>query len=110
MTDVPHFTLPFRFDPSGAGMTAVVAEQDTTDEIMSCVLAVLLCPEGFRAESPAFGIEDPTFTEGVADRDAIAAALAEWEPRAHSIVTARVDALDALLDYVLVALDVPSGD
>lgn len=106
MTDVPHFALPFRF----AGGQAVVFEQDTTDEIMSCALAVLLCPRGFRAELPEFGIEDPTFSEGFVDPEAIANALAEWEPRAHSIVTTRVDAMDALVDHVLASLSVPSGD
>jgi phage baseplate assembly protein W len=110
MTDIPHFTLPFRFDAGGVGPTAVVAEQDTTDEIMSCVLAVLLCPRGFRAELPDFGIEDPTFSQGAVDHEPIAAALAEWEPRAHSVVTTRLDAMDELIDHVLVSLGVPSGD
>lgn len=106
MTDVPHFTLPFRF----AAGQAVVAEQDTTDEIQSCVVAVLLCPTGFRAELPEFGIEDPTFSEGIVDHEEIADALAEWEPRANSLAASELDDLDALIDHVLVSLAVPSGD
>lgn len=110
MTDIPHFALPFRFDTTGGAVSAAVLEQDTADEIMSCVLAVVLCPVGFREESPEFGIEDPTFTQGFADADAIADAIAEWEPRAVSSVITRVDSMDELLDYVLVSLGVSSGD
>jgi hypothetical protein len=106
MTDIPHFALPLRFE-NGA---AVVVDQDTTDDVLSCALAVLLCPLGFRAELSDFGIEDPTFSEGFVDTEAIAEALAEWEPRAQSVVTTRMDAGDNLIQSVLAALDVPSID
>jgi hypothetical protein len=104
--DQPHFALPFRFAAGGAA----VVEQDTSDEIMTCVLAVLLCPVGFRVELPTFGIPDPTFSEGVPDAQVIEAAVSEWEPRAQAIVTARPDVLDALVAYVTTAVDTPSED
>lgn len=110
MTDIPHFSLPFRFDTTGGYPSAAVVEQDTTDEITSCVLAIVLCPLGFRAEQPDFGIADPTFSQGLVDREPIAAAINEWEPRAHSVVGVRLDDADELIDRVLVSLSVPSGD
>jgi hypothetical protein len=106
MTDLPHFALPFRFD---AGAAAVV-EQDTTDEIMTCALAVLLCPVGARMELPAFGIPDPTFSEANVDAGVIAAALTTWEPRAQQVVESNPDALDDLVAHVTVRLNTPSDD
>ena len=106
MTDLPHFAIPFRFD-NGA---AVVVEQDTTDEILGCELAILLCPVGFRVELPEFGIPDPTFSQGVPDVEVIAAALTAWEPRSQEKVTGQLDALDELISHVTVRVDTPSDD
>jgi phage baseplate assembly protein W len=106
MADLPHFAAPFRF-VNGA---AVVFEQDTTDEIMGCVLAVVLCPLGFRVELPDFGVPDPTFTEGAVRVDVLEAALAEWEPRAHQDAEAWPDALDAFVSHVLVRVATSSED
>lgn len=106
MTDLPHFGLPFRF-VNGA---AVVLEQDTTDEILTCVLAVLLCPKGFRVELPDFGIDDPTFTETAPNASDIELALTEWEPRSQEIVDSNPSAVDELVSYVTVRTGMPSDD
>lgn len=106
MTDIPHFGLPFRYD-NGA---AVVVEQDTSDEIMMCDLAILLCPRGYRVELPTFGIVDPTFDEQPLDSTPIAAALSEWEPRSQELVESSVDALDELVAYVRIQTGTPSDD
>jgi hypothetical protein len=106
MTDLPHFALPFRF----ANGHAVEVEQDTTDEIMMCCLAVILCPEGFRVELPEFGYPDPTFSQGVPDAQALEAVLANWEPRAQQLTQSRLDARDALVSYVTVRVGTPSED
>jgi phage baseplate assembly protein W len=106
MTEIPHFTLPLQF----AGPGLVVTEQDTADDILSCALAIVLCPLGFRAELPEFGVADSTFSEGMAHSEPYAEALAEWEPRVDATVTARLDTLDALITNVRVRLGVPSGD
>ena len=106
MADIPHFALPFRFDKGAA----VVVEQDTTDEILCCELAILLCPRGFRVELPDFGIPDPTFSQGVPDTDVMATALATWEPRSQETVTGQLDALDDLISHVTVRVDTPSDD
>lgn len=78
MTDVPHFALPFRFSTP----RAAVVEQDSVDEIAGCVLAVLLCPFGFRVELPTFGVPDPTFSMPGVDVDELRAVVELWEPRA----------------------------
>jgi hypothetical protein len=106
MADIPHLALPFRF----ANGAAVVYDQDTTDEIMSCVLAIALCPLGYRVELPTFGVPDLTFSEGVAPIDALEAALAEWEPRAHEVADAWADGLDAFVSHVLVRVGISSED
>lgn len=103
---IPHFSFPFRFDNGHA----VVVDQDTTDEIMACELAIVLCPLGFRVELPDFGILDPTFSEGGVNVEAIAAALSAWEPRSQEVVTGVLDALDELVSRVTVRVGTPSTD
>jgi hypothetical protein len=106
MPDLPHFAYPFRF----TGAAAAVVEQDSKDEIVACATAIILCPLGFRVELPAFGIPDPTFTQGAARTDAIEAALAEWEPRAATLVHSEPDALDVFVSNVTVRVGAPSLD
>lgn len=93
MTDVPHFSLPFRF----ATPFAATSEQDSLDEIADCVYAVLVCPVGFRVELPAFGIDDPTFGPQPVDLDEIRNAVETWEPRAAAALDQHPDALDELV-------------
>lgn len=106
MTDIPHFALPFRVEYGAA----VVNDQDTRDDVLACVLAILLCPTDYRAELPDFGIDDPTFREGGPDHDAIALALARWEPRADTLVSVDRDTLDELAYYVSIRLGTRSSD
>lgn len=106
MADLPHFVLPFRV----ANGAAVVVEQDTTDDVLVCVLAILLCPLGYRAELPDFGIDDPTFSEGFVDLESITRTLAEWEPRADALMTQQVDSMDDLVRYVSMLLSTRSHD
>jgi phage baseplate assembly protein W len=101
MTDLPHFSLPFRFAPS----QAAVNEQDSIDEIADCVLAILMCPLGFRVELPTFGLADPTFT-GPVDTTAIQRTIDQWEPRAHFALSARPDRLDELITRAQVTVQV----
>jgi phage baseplate assembly protein W len=106
MTDIPHFDLPFRFS-NGA---AVVVEQDTTDDVVACVYAILVCPLGYRAELPEFGTDDPTFTEGAPDAAAIADTIARWEPRADTLISSSRDTVDELISYVSIHLATRSAD
>jgi len=96
MTDVPHFSLPFRF----ATPQAAVTEQDSIDEIADCALAVMLCPLGFRVELPEFGMPDQTFSSPAPDLDEIRAYVEQWEPRAGLTLSEQADKLDQLMQYV----------
>lgn len=106
MTDLPHFSLPFTV----ASGQAVVVEQDTTDDVVACVVAILLCPRGYRTELPGFGLDDPTFTEARPDIDAITRAITEWEPRADTVLATEPDDFDALVHYVSIYLGTRSND
>lgn len=97
MSDVPHFSLPFRF----VAPDAATSEQDSLDEITDCVLAALLCPQGYRVELPPYGLPDPTFAQRV-DVDEIRSTIEAWEPRAAAVLAERPDAFDELIAHVQV--------
>jgi phage baseplate assembly protein W len=106
MTDVPHFSLPFRF----ATPQAAVSEQDSLDEIADCVTAILLCPVGYRVEEPSFGIDDPTFQVQPIDTDAIREAIETWEERATVTLSQHPDLLDELIADVEAQLALRSAN
>jgi phage baseplate assembly protein W len=106
MADVPHFALPFRV----ANGRAVVNDQDTSDDVVTCVVAIMVCPTGYRAELPEFGIDDPTFREGGPDQEAIATAIQRWEPRADTLLGIAGDALDELAFTVSAFIGTRSAD
>ena len=80
MPDIPHFSFPFSF--SGSNLHAREVEQDSIDDITSCIAAVVVTEIGQRYELPDFGVADPTFIEGGMDPDDLLEVVAEWEPRA----------------------------
>ena len=105
MADCPHFSLPFRLGP-----TAAVCEQDSVEEIAGCVLAILLCPVGYRSELPTFGIIDPTFTTPV-DLDALRGSIDLWEPRAViALEQLELDDVDELIARLQVAVGIRSEE
>lgn len=77
----PHFDLPFRFGS--------VCEQGTQRDIANCVFAVVVCPRGFRDESPGFGILDPTFDVPPVMNDATKSSIAAQESRAELVFEER---------------------
>lgn len=96
MIEAPHFSLPFRF----ATPLAAVSEQDSIDEIADCVLAIMLCPLGFRVELPDFGLPDPAFASPAPDLGAIRTVVELWEPRAALVLDAQPDLLDELVAHI----------
>jgi phage baseplate assembly protein W len=81
--ELPHFQLPFRFEPINGVPEAAVYEQDTVDEITGCVEGIIRCPVGFRDELPDFGTPgDVLFSEAPLDLEAAKGAVSRWEPRA----------------------------
>jgi phage baseplate assembly protein W len=83
VTDIPHFSLPFRF----VGGRAAVNEQDSPDDVADCMLAIASYPIGTRVEKPTFGIPDDTFRQKGIDPAALAAAINAWEKRALTDAT-----------------------
>lgn len=104
MTDVPHFSLPFRFLPRAA-----VVEQDSLDEIADCVLALMLYPRGYRVDLPEFGIDDPAFSSPHVDLEALRVAIETWEPRALADLSLEADTLDTLVEHVPILLRLRSA-
>lgn len=82
MTDIPHFSSAFALTAAGAA----VDEQDSVAELEGCARNIAVCPRGFRADLPDFGIDDPTFTAAV-DTAAIEQAIERWDPRVVAEVT-----------------------
>jgi hypothetical protein len=77
---------------------------------VACVISIMLCPLGFRAELPGYGIEDPTFSQGVVQADDLTAAVLKWEPRADLVMEQRADLVDQLVATVTTRIGVPSTD
>lgn len=82
--EIPHFEAPFKITAKGA----VVAEQDSRDEIESCVSNILVCAQGFRTDLPDFGMPDVQFDALPIDTDAVKQAIRKYEPRAALTVSA----------------------
>lgn len=90
-TRTPHFDSPFRL----LGSSFAVVEQNSAEEVEDCIEAVLRTPVGSRIEQPEYGIPDETFEQLAPDvsAEAYLNAIAEWEPRARVIGTARIEEL-----------------
>jgi hypothetical protein len=71
-------TWPLRLE--GDRLAAV--EQDTDQDVESCVVAVLSYPTGWRFDSPDFGRPEVTFKQGGVDVAQLTAAVKALEPRA----------------------------
>jgi hypothetical protein len=81
MADEPtpvHFAFPFRWDTTGH---AAVNEQDSTEDVVDCVICSILTPYGWRVDEPEFGITDPTFSAPV-DTGLLMTEIDRDEPRA----------------------------
>jgi phage baseplate assembly protein W len=77
----PHFSLPFRFGGIRGG--AFLNEQDTGDDIVDCVRAIVAFPIGTRADMPEFGVREVVFMEyNEAVVQQVRRAIEEWEDRA----------------------------
>lgn len=88
LPDNPHFRYPFKFG-SGVDKHALVNEQDSEDDVMACVLAVVKTQRGWRDDLPDFGLVPTLFAEQPLKIADIQAALDQWEERAAYLVTAQ---------------------
>ena len=81
---IPHLRWPFRM---GTGRSLATVEQDTIEDVKQNVHSYLHTERGARPLSPDFGLEDPTFSDGV-DPATLAAEIEDAEERASIVVTA----------------------
>lgn len=87
MPELPHLQWPVRLV---AGHLAVL-EQDSLDDVVQCVEVLTNVRAGTFIDTPELGWEDPTFSEGGPSADHLAAAIAEFEPRAAVSIEAGTD-------------------
>jgi phage baseplate assembly protein W len=115
MTDIPHFTLPFRFVTAGSGgLAAEECEQESATELSACCEAIIRTVQGQRTTLPDFGRPQLEFN---ATPELTVAALTQallvHEPRVQSLITAAPDPDDIELQAVrvlLTAFDRELGD
>lgn len=75
MSDIPHFTTPFRI----IGKAAATIEQDSDEDLLLNVATLLRTEVESRDELPEYGVEDPAFQS---DRyGEYTDLIREWEPR-----------------------------
>jgi phage baseplate assembly protein W len=88
--DQPHFCYPFQFG-SGTDKHALVNQQDSEDDIMACVIAIIKTQRGWRDDLPDFGVPPQVFAEQPLRVEDVRSALNEWEDRAAYKVTTEPD-------------------
>lgn len=124
MTDIPHFTQPFRFQLkestrarpqpligqsspvfwAGQIVEAVTTEQDDDREITDCIETILRYPVGFRQDKPEFGTPDQLFRTGGASTEEIRSAIREWEPRVDAVVSDDPGVLENMMSQITIGL------
>lgn len=110
MADTPHFDHPFRLTPAGH---AVTVEQDSIEEIESCLVAILLTERGERIELSDFGSDSLLFKLQPLKVEDLYSTLSEQEPRALPVISQAVDPvryLSALVEIDVTAANPTIGD
>lgn len=94
----PHFDIPFRFGAKGA----VTVEQDSFEDIANCVEVIVRTPVGFRDDNPSFGFPQTEFSQQPIITSDVVEIVASQEPRAVVVMSDKPDALDELIDRILI--------
>ncbi len=76
---MPHLAFPFTLTKVGA----VTVEQDSLEDVFSCVQAIVACPRGACPELPSFGVPDLTFGQAPLDPRPLVDVVLAQEPRAE---------------------------
>lgn len=99
---VPHFSVPFQLGATNGA--AFLNEQDSTEDIIDSIKAVLSYPPGSHDALPGFGVEDLVFRQrsitSIASQ--LQAALREWEPRSEALVSENPAILDELVRKIVI--------
>jgi hypothetical protein len=83
--DTPRLAWPPRFDPVNG---SALVDQGSPEEIQQCVGVVCVARPGSVIEVPAMGIPDQAFRQGGVDLAELESAVAQWESRASTTMTA----------------------
>jgi len=106
--DTPHFQLPLRFGGINGG--AFMNQQDTGDDIVDCVRAIIAFPIGTRKDLPEFGIPEMIFHKTTEDLVAqVRAAIEDWDERATVDVSGGTEITDHMIVNLLVRAGVTDG-
>lgn len=82
----PHYAMPFRLGSINGA--AIVNEQDSSEDIINCIEAIIAFPIGSREELPEFGIPDILFREITESQvPELQEAIARWETRIDLIAS-----------------------
>jgi hypothetical protein len=107
MDNVPHLALPLRI----TGDHFVSVQQDTLDELVTAVAAIVTFPLGYRVERPDFGITPPELGDRPLDTLDVEQAVEAYEPRALVNVTEQpYDPLDPGADRLRVEVTMPRAE
>lgn len=67
-----------------------VVEQDTTEEVATCVYSIVICPVGACPELPGFGVTDLSFSQVPVNTKTFEADIVNQEPRATAETVSQV--------------------
>lgn len=87
----PKLKVPLQIQ----GKSAAVVEQDSDDEVVQCVIAILRTRIGTRPDDAEMGVPDFAFHQNGADLDVIRATLLKYEPRAKTLSDQEIEDLVA---------------
>lgn len=74
-----------------AGGAADSVDQDSDEEIVQCVAAVVATPLGTRLIRPTYGFPDQAFRQLGVDIAVLQRAISEWEPRATTLTQQQIE-------------------
>lgn len=103
--DTPHVAYPFTITKGGVA----TVDQDSVEEIASCVSAICACVIGQREDAPTFGIPDPLFATYPVDTARIQAAIMALESRARMVISERASPSDPSNVTVTINVGASSG-
>lgn len=83
----PQFVAPFQLDSTGQ---PVVVEQNSPEDVASCVYNIAVCPQGSKLGDPAFGVPSLLFATQPLNASGILAAIQRLEPRATYEIATQV--------------------
>lgn len=76
--------------PGATAPGKTTVEQDSLDDVTSCVRAIVLCPTGACQQMPTFGTTPATFSQLPLDPSQLVDEIRRWEPRANMSVVSSI--------------------